>query len=196
MDATAVQPQLQHRPLFDATNLKPRISSISNGTVLDANKEGGDTRVAPADPAALRARLKHRATPSTSSNTAKTTTTAYDTVLDTARRLAELELQRSQDQIYIRTLEQTRATACGAERAMAGEREAKRRREEAEVERDEAVRVVAVERARAERAEGRVREVKNRLRVSEERVSELENELEGERKRRAEWESGLEALAY
>jgi hypothetical protein len=41
MDATAVQQPQQHRPLFDvttATNLKPRISSSSNGTVFDANK--------------------------------------------------------------------------------------------------------------------------------------------------------------
>jgi chromosome segregation ATPase len=164
---------------------------------------GGDT---PADPAALRARLKHRvAPPTTNSSTANTTTTAYDRVLDTARRLAELESQRSQDQIYIRTLEQTRATLmrdaqsaararAEAERAMAGERDARRRREGAEVARDEAVRVVGVERARAERAEGRVGEVENRLRVCEERVGELEDALEGERKRREEWESGLEAL--
>jgi chromosome segregation ATPase len=165
----------------------------------------GDSRVAPADPAALRARLKRRVAPPSSNSTANAPTTAYDKVLDTARRLAELESQRSQDQIYIRTLEQTRATLmrdaqsaararAEAERAIAGEREARRRREEAEVARDEAVRVVGVERARAERAEGRVREVENRLRGSEERVGELEDALEGERKRRIEWESGLEAL--
>jgi len=186
---------------------------ISHGYVIQGNKEG-DIRVAP-DPAALRARLKHRATPSppTSSSTvtaAKTTTTtaAYDKVLDTARRLAELELQRAQDQIYIRTLEQTRTTLMRdaqsaararveADRAVTGEREAKRGREEAEVKRDEAVRVAGIERARAEKAEGRVRELENALRDSEERVSELENVVEGEKKRREEWESGLEAaLVY
>ena len=168
------------------------------------------------DPAALRARLKHRAPPpptSSSSNnssgsstvTAKTTTAAYDRVLDTARRLAELELQRAQDQIYIRTLEQTRATVMRdaqsatrarveAERAVLGERAAKRGRKEAEVARDEAVRLAGFERARAGRAEGRVRELENALRGSEERVCELESVVDGERKRREEWESGLEAL--
>lgn len=175
------------------------------GVLIQGNKEGVSTP--PADPAALRARLKHRATPPTtttsSSTAAKTTTTAYDNVLDTARRLAELESQRAQDQIYIRTLEQTRATLmrdaqsatrarAEAERAMVGERDARRARDEAEGARDEAVRVVGLERARAERAEGRVRELEDRLRVSEERASELESELEGERKRRVEWESGLE----
>src|SRR6266566_6425444 len=77
---------------------------------IQGNKEG----VVPADPAAFRARLKHRATPPPTSSSSSTVTantmTAYDNVLDTARRLAELELQRTQDQIYIRTLEQTRAT--------------------------------------------------------------------------------------
>ena len=172
---------------------------------IQGNKEG-DIRVAPVDPAALRARLKHRAAtpPSTSSTTP---TAAYDKVLDTARRLAELETQRAQDQIYIRTLEQTRATLmrdaqsaararAEAERAVVGERDAKRRREEAEVERDEAVRVAEVEWARAERAEGRVGELEDKLRDSEERVSELESVVDTERKRRVEWESGLEALVY
>jgi hypothetical protein len=165
--------------------------------------QGNDIRVAPVDPAALRARLKHRATPATISST----TTAYDKVLDTARRLAELELQRAQDQIYIRTLEQTRATLVRdaqsaararveAERAVVGERDAKRGREGAEGARDEAVRVAGAERARAERAEGRVRELENALRDSEERVCELESAVDGERKRREDWESGLEALVY
>jgi hypothetical protein len=169
------------------------------------NKEGGDIRVAPADPAALRARLKHRVTPPPATTSTSGTVTGYDKVLDTARRLAELEIQRSQDQIYIRTLEQTRATLmrdaqsatrarAEAERALAGEREAKRRRDEAEVARDEAVRLVGLERARAGRAEGRVGELEDALRVCGERVCELENGLEGERKRRDEWECGLEAL--
>jgi hypothetical protein len=156
------------------------------------------------DPTALRARLKHRATPSPSSSSS---TAAYDRVLDTAQRLAELELQRSQDQIYIRTLEQTRTTLmrdaqsatrarAEAERALAGERDARRARDESEalVARDEAVRAAAGERARAEAAEGRVGEIERRWRECVERVRELESELEGERKRRAEWESGLEAL--
>lgn len=213
MDATAVQRQQrqqQHQPLFDANSttpikLKPRISS--NGTPVDANK---DIQVAPVDPAALRARLKHHAPSSSSSSstvTAKTTTAAaaYDNVLDTARRLAELELQRAQDQIYIRTLEQTRATLmrdaqsaararAEAERAVVGEREARRAREEAVVGRDEAVRLVGFERDRAERAEGRVRTLENALRDSEERVRELVSAVDRERQRREEWESGLEAL--
>lgn len=212
MDATAVQRQQQrqqHQPLFDANSttpikLKPRISS--NGTPVDANK---DIQVAPVDPAALRARLKHHAPSSTSSSTvtAKTTTAAaaYDNVLDTARRLAELELQRAQDQIYIRALEQTRATLmrdaqsaararAEAERAVVGEREARRAREEAVVGRDEAVRLVGFERDRAERAEGRVRTLENALRDSEERVRELVSAVDRERQRREEWESGLEAL--
>jgi hypothetical protein len=83
-----------------------------------------------------------------------------------------------------------------AERAVAGERGAKRGREEAEVARDEAVRVAGFERDRAERAEGRVRALENALRDSEERVRELESVVDGERKRREEWEGGLEALVY
>jgi hypothetical protein len=166
---------------------------------LNRGEKEGDT--APPDPAALRARLKHRAPPPTS-----TTTTTYDNVLDTARRLAELEHQRAQDTIYIRTLEQTRATlmrdaqsaarARGeAERAVEGEREARRGRTGAEVERDEAVRRAGVERARAERAEARVRALEAALGVAGVRVQELEEVVEGERRRREEWESGLEALA-
>jgi hypothetical protein len=83
-----------------------------------------------------------------------------------------------------------------AERAVVGERDAKRGKEEAEVERDEAVRVAGLERTRAERAEGRVRELENALRDSEERVCELESVVDGERKRREEWENGIEALVY
>ena len=80
---------------------------------------------------------------------------------------------------------------------MVGERDATRRREEAEVARDEAVRVAGSERARAERAEGRVRTLENLLRDSEERIRELESVVEGEKKRMEEWESGLEeALVY
>ena len=79
---------------------------------------------------------------------------------------------------------------------MLGEREAKRRREEAEMERDEAVRVAGFERARAERAEGRVRALEDALTDSEERACELESVVDGERKHREEWESGIEALAY
>ena len=77
---------------------------------------------------------------------------------------------------------------------MAGEREAKREREEAVLGRDEAVRFLGLERARAERAEGRVGELENALRKCGERVCELENALEGEKMRRDEWENGLEAL--
>jgi len=83
-----------------------------------------------------------------------------------------------------------------AEKAVLGERDAKRRREEAEMERDEAVRVAGFERARAERAEGRVRALEDALRDSEERACELESVVDGERKHREEWESGIEALAY
>ena len=180
--------------------------------VQQGNKEGeGVIRVAQDPPvAALRARLKHRETPPsapTSSSSTANTTTAYDKVLDTARRLAELETQRAQDQIYIRTLEQTRATLmrdaqsaararAEAERAVAGERDARRARDEAVLERDEAVRVAGLERERAERAEGRERAIGNALRGEEERAHALECALEEERKRREEWESGLdEALA-
>jgi len=184
--------------------------------VRQGNKGGegegeGVIRVAQDPPvAALRARLKHRETPPsapTSSSSTANTTTAYDKVLDTARRLAELETQRAQDQIYIRTLEQTRATLmrdaqsaararAEAERAVAGERDARRARDEAVLERDEAVRVAGLERERAERAEGRERAIGNALRGEEERAHALECALEEERKRREEWESGLdEALA-
>ncbi len=134
--------------------------------------------IAPADPAALRARLKHRAPPPTTTTGTSTSvaapdtyTSSYDKVLDTARRLAELERQRAQDAAYIRTLEQARGTL---------------QREAASVGR---------ERARAERAEERVRALEGLLGEARERVGVLEGSLEGERRRREEWESGLEALA-
>ena len=177
---------------------------------MDVNRGDKEGNVAP-DPAGLRARLKHRVPPPNSSTTATgtataTTTTPYDRVLDTARRLAELELQRAQDMIYIRTLEQTRATLmhdaqaatrarAEAERAVLGEREARRGRAEAEVARDEAVRAAGVERGRAERAEARVRALEGALERAGERVRELEGVVEAEKLRREEWESGLESLA-
>lgn len=180
---------------------------------MDVNRGDKEGNVAP-DPAGLRARLKHRVPPPSSSTTATgtatatttTTTTPYDRVLDTARRLAELELQRAQDMIYIRTLEQTRATLmhdaqaatrarAEAERAVLGEREARRGRAEAEVARDEAVRAAGVERGRAERAEARVRALEGALERAGERVRELEGVVEAEKLRREEWESGLESLA-
>jgi hypothetical protein len=163
--------------------------------------QGKEGDIAP-DPAVLRARLKHRVP-----GTATTTAPTYDKVLDTARRLAELELQRAQDMIYIRTLEQTRATLMRdaqsaararteADRAVVGEREARRGRGEAEAARDEAVRVAGLERGRAERAEGRVRALEARLEDAGVRVRELEEVVEVERRRREEWECGLEeALA-
>jgi hypothetical protein len=173
---------------------------------VDVNRGDKEGNVAP-DPAALRARLKHRTPPSSTTATGTaTTTTPYDKVLDTARRLAELELQRAQDMIYIRTLEQTRATLmhdaqaaararAEAERAVLGEREARRGRAEAEAARDEAVRGAGVERVRAERAEARVRALEDALERAGERVRELEGVVEGEKLRREEWESGLESLA-
>ena len=174
---------------------------------LNRGEKEGDT--AP-DLTAVRARLKHRMPPSTTTTTTTSgtdTATTYDNVLDTARRVAELEHQRAQDALYIRTLEQTRATlmrdaqsAARARgevaRAVEGEREAQRGRAEAEAVRDEAVRMVRVERERAERAEVRVRALEGALGVVERRVGELEVEVEGERRRREELESGLEeALA-
>jgi len=87
----------------------------------------------------------------------------------------------------------TRARA-EAERAVAGERDARRGREVAEVARDEAVRVAGLERDRAERAKARVRALESALRDAQERVSELEGIVEGEKRRREEWEGGLEAL--
>ena len=175
---------------------------------LNRGEKEGDT--AP-DPAAFRARLKHRAPTPTSTTTTTSGTgpvmTTYDNVLDTARRVAELEHQRAQDALYIRTLEQTRATlirdaqsaarARGeAARAVEGEHEARRGRDEAEAVRDEAVRRERAERERAERAEERVRALEGALGVAGVRVRELEVEVEGERRRREELESGLEeALA-
>jgi len=82
-----------------------------------------------------------------------------------------------------------------AERAVVGEREARRGRGEAEAARDEAVRVAGLERERAERAEARVRALEAGLEGAGERVRELEEVVEGERRRREEWESGLEMLA-
>ncbi|KAI9461042.1 hypothetical protein F5148DRAFT_1286754 [Russula earlei] len=172
------------------------------------DKERG-TEVPP-DPAALRARLKHRtplATPTAAAGQPSAAASSYDAVLDTARRLAELEHQRAQDAAYIRSLEQARASLlrdaqstararAEAERATAGEREAGRGRAAAEAARAEAERVVGSERARAERAEARVRTLEAALGVAAERVRELEGALEGERRRREEWERGLEDIAF
>jgi hypothetical protein len=142
--------------------------------------------------------------PSTTTTTTGGTDTAttYDNVLDTARRVAELEHQRAQDALYIRTLEQTRATlmrdaqsAARARgevaRAVEGEREAQRGRAEAEAVRDEAVRMVRVERERAERAEVRVRALEGALGVAERRVGELEVEVEGRGGGGRSWRVGL-----
>jgi len=127
-------------------------------------------------------------------------------VLDTARRLAELEAQRAQDRVYIRTLEQTRAALtrdaqstararAEAERAGAGERDARRGRDEAEIGRDEALRVAGLERDRAEEAEVRVRVLEGALRDAQGRISELEGVVAVEKRTREEWEAGLESLA-
>ena len=163
--------------------------------------------------------MRHRALPAAS--TVSTPTTApeaetatataggentYDKVLDTARRLAELEQQRAQDQAYIRTLEQARTTLlrdaqgaararAEAERAAMGEREARWESGAAVAARVEAERVAGVERARAERAEARVGALEVALGAAGERVRELEGLFERERRCREEWESGLEALA-
>jgi hypothetical protein len=161
-----------------------------------AEKERGDN--AP-DPAALRARLKHRTSSSSSSST-----TSYDKVLDTARQVAELTRLRAQDASYIQTLEQTQKTlsnglhAAGRERAQA-EREAASQREDerrrVEAVKDEAVRLAERERARAENAERKVRALEEALKGALEKIGMLEGVVERERKFRDEWENGLEALA-
>ena len=127
-------------------------------------------------------------------------------MLDVARRLAELERERAQDTAYIRSLELANATL-QREKRSAGEAAAVRARAEAEAvcaaevervrgraeaEREE---VVWGERARAERAEERVRALERLLEEARERCCVLEGVLEGERRRREEWECGLEALA-
>ncbi|KAH9963314.1 hypothetical protein BC827DRAFT_1266596 [Russula dissimulans] len=211
------------------------IDSIASKPKTDAIKlKDQVTDTTAPDPAALRARLRRRAPPVSTVATPATApeeeaatatmaiatvgtaaaaaaenptaSTTYDKVLDTARRLAELERQRAQDQAYIRTLEQARATLlrdaqgaararAEAERAAVGEREARRERAAAEAARAEAERVVGVERGRAERAEARLGALEVALGVAVERVGELEGLFERERRCREEWESGLEALA-
>jgi len=149
------------------------------------------------DPAALRARLKHRA-PAPSTSTAPT----YNRVLDTAQQLAELERLRAQDAAYIRLLEQGRATlvrdahaearlraAASAPTTSATDQQQQRKRA------DEAERAMKAERERAEKAEMRVRALEEALGVARARVAELESEVERERRRREEWECGLEQLA-
>ena len=172
-------------------------------SLIDNSKE-----IAP-DPAALRARLKHRAPPPATtlagSAASSASSSSYDAVLDIARRLAELERERAQDTAYIRSLELANATL-QREKRSAGEAAAARARAEAEAacaaevervqvrveaEREEGVRG---ERARAERAEGRVRALEGLLEEARERCCALEGVLEGERRRREEWECGLEAL--
>ena len=161
----------------------------------------GDKDIAP-DPAALRARLKHRAPPSTGSSS----NVDYSNVLDTTRRLAELERQRAQDAAYIRTLEHTRATLQRDAQTAASTAAARARAEaEAEVEARSAARraaevesaaaAVGRERARAERAEERARALERVLEEVRERVLVLEGVVESERRRREEWECGLETLA-
>lgn len=172
---------------------------------LTDKDRAGDKDIAPDHhPAALRARLKHRAPPPEGASSG-----TYDTVRDTVRQLAELERLRAQDAAYIRTLEHSRATLvrdlhaaaraqAEADRAAAGERESAERRWRGEAEvaaRVEAEVGVGRERERAERAEARVRALEEALKAAGERIVELEGAVERERKCREEWESGLEALA-
>jgi len=151
------------------------------------------------DPAALRARLKHRA-PAPSTSTAPT----YNRVLDTAQQLAELERIRAQDAAYIRLLEQGRATLVRDAHAEARSRatastastsSATAREEQQRKWADEAERATMAERERAEKAEMHVRTLEEALSTAKARVAELEGEVEKERRRREEWESGLEQLA-
>jgi hypothetical protein len=157
------------------------------------------------DPAALRARLKHRVPPTSGSSSSNAD---YNNVLNTARRLAELERQRAQDAAYIRTLEHARATLQrDAQTAASTAAAAARARVEAEAEvgrrkgallraeAEGAVAAVGRERARAECAEERARGLERLLEEAGERVLVLEGVVEGERRRREEWERGLEALA-
>jgi hypothetical protein len=156
------------------------------------------------DPAAFRARLKHRApAPPTGGSSHNNTDSNYNNVLDTARRLAELERQRAQDAAYIRTLEHARVTLQrDAQNAASTAAAAARARAEAEAE-AEAQRVtvrgvgeaVGRERVRVERAEERACALERVLEEARERIRVLEGVVECERRRREEWERGLEVLA-
>jgi hypothetical protein len=167
-----------------------RYYSWSNARYTQTKADDKDTAPS-SDPAAFRARLKHRApAPGTSA------TPTYSRVLDTAQQLAELERLRAQDAAYIRLLEQGRATLVRDAHAEARSRaatpapttttptaaqdEQRKRAEEAE---------------RAEKAETRVRALEQALSAAKARAAELEGEVERERGRREEWESGLEQLA-
>ena len=175
-----------------------------------------DKEIAP-DPATLRARLKHRApTPPTTSadpttaSASSSSLSSYDTVLDIARRLSELERERAQDTAYIRSLKLANATLQREKQGAGGEAggvavvraraeaqaacaaEVERVRARVEAERDE---MVGRERARAERAEERVRALERLVEEARERVVVLEGVVEGERRRREEWEWGLEEIA-
>lgn len=188
---------------MDATTARQHRDATRFTTSTSVNKTKADDKdTAPSsDPAALRARLKHRApAPGTSG------THTYSRVLDTAQQLAELERLRAQDAAYIRLLEQGRATLVRDAHAEARSRAAtpvpttttsnvahdeQQQRKRA----DEAERAMKAERERAEKAEMRVRALEQALSSAKARVAELEGEVESERRRRDEWESGLEQLA-
>jgi hypothetical protein len=177
---------------------------VGGGTSADDKERGGDN--APPDPAALRARLKHR--PPTRIDSSSTSS-YYDKVLDTARQVAELTRLRALDASYIQTLEQTQKTlsnelhAAGRERAQTErqvasrreEEERKRRWEVEEAVKKEAVNLTERERERAEEAERRVRALEEALKSARERIEMLEGLVEREKKVREEWVNGLEALA-
>ncbi|KAH9041826.1 hypothetical protein EDB84DRAFT_935820 [Lactarius hengduanensis] len=195
MDATTTR---QQRP-YDAAKLTSSNTSANKAKVEDKDAAPSS------DPAALRARLKHRAPGTGTSATTAPASATYNRVLDTAQQLAELERLRAQDAAYIRLLEQGRATlvrdahAGARERAVAStpaavpqeDQQQQQQRRKAE----EAERAMRAERERAERAETRVRALEEALGVAKARAVELEGAVASERKRREEWESGLEQLA-
>lgn len=193
MDATTTRQQRS----YDAAKLTSSNTSANKAKVEDKDAAPSS------DPAALRARLKHRAPGTGASATTAPASATYNRVLDTAQQLAELERLRAQDAAYIRLLEQGRATlvrdahAGARERAAASippavpQEEQQQQRRKAE----EAERAMRAERERAERAEMRVRALEEALGVAKARVVELEGAVASEQKRREEWESGLEQLA-
>jgi hypothetical protein len=175
-----------------------RYYSWSNARYTQTKADDKDTAPS-SDPAAFRARLKHRApAPGTSA------TPTYSRVLDTAQQLAELERLRAQDAAYIRLLEQGRATLVRDAHAEARSRAATpapttttptAAQDEQRKRAEEAERAMKAERERAEKAETRVRALEQALSAAKARAAELEREVERERRRREEWESGLEQLA-
>src|ERR1700761_244805 len=169
---------------------------------MQTKADDKDTAPSSPDPAARRARLKHRTPAPGTSATPTSSSSTYNRVLDTAQQLAELERLRAQDAAYIRLLEQGRATLVRDAHAEARSRAASPAlttsavtQEEQQHQRkraDEAERAMKAERERAEKAEMRVRALEEALGAARARVTELEGEVERERRRREEWESGLE----